>query len=198
MRVAALAALGVLASAACQSDPAIEADELKEIVLRPEEGLPGVEYDPDQSGPADRFLEREFGPAWPPDGYQSSYQRYFQGPAPEDPATFPVEDLRGLVSMAMVFESPEAASDHLDAIFPARFRLDVAGFDSLGEERRGLVTQATGTSLSDPAARPRRTTLIWRRGNAFLQLSVLGEFPLEDVIPLARAVDERAAALLAA
>jgi hypothetical protein len=194
LRLFSLIALVAIAAAGCQNDAAIEQDDLPEIVLGPDEGLPGLEYDASLSGPADEYLAREFGTEWPPDGYESSYQRYFQGPPPSDPEAFPVKNLRGLVSVAMLFQSSEGAREYLTTTYPPVWRLDVAGFDTLGEERRGLVTETTGGLLADPAARPRRTTVIWRRGNVFLQLNVLGEFPLEDVIPLAKVVDARAAA----
>jgi hypothetical protein len=183
---------------ACKNGVAVEKDQLQDIVLAPDEGLPGLEYDSSLSGPADRYLKGLFGPDWPPNGYEGSFQRYFQGPQPEDPETFPVKRLRGLVSVALLFESSDAASEYLTANFPPSWQLSSPGFDMLGEERRGLVTEATGGSFADPEARPRRTTVIWHRGNLVMELNVLGEFPLEDVIPLAQDVDGRAAELLSA
>lgn len=195
-RFAGLVVLTALGVGGCRSDASIVQGHLPEILLEPNEALPGLSYDPSLSGPADVYLEGQFAADWPPSGYESSYQRVFQDSAPEDPETFPVEKLRGLVSVAMLFRSAEDASAHLSANFPSSWWLDVDGFDTLGEERRGLVTETTGGFLADSAARPRRTTLIWRRANVFLQLNVLGEYPLEDVITLARAVDSRAVARL--
>jgi hypothetical protein len=182
---------------AARGDSRIEQGQLPGVVLKPDEGLPGLEYDPSLSGPADPYLQRQFGASWPPAGYETSYQSYFEGPTPDDPEQFPVKKLRGLATLAMLFEGPEAASRYLNQTFPPSWRLDAPAFDTLGEERRGLVTEATEGVLADPKARPHQTTIVWRQGNLFLQLNVLGEYPLADVIPIARVVDDRAAALLA-
>jgi hypothetical protein len=206
-RLICVVALGVFSLAGCRSEAddvgrgargetRIEQDQLPGVVLKPDEGLPGLEYDPSLSGPADSYLQRQFGASWPPAGYESSYQSVFQGPTPENPEQFPVKKLTGLATVAILFESPESASAYLNKS-PPSWRLEDPAFEALGEERRGLVTEATEGVLADPAARPHQTTIVWRHGNLFLQMNVVGKFSLSEVLPIAKIVDDRAAALLA-
>jgi len=146
--------------------------------------------DPSVSGPVDvQELGAEIaepGEEWPPEGILGAFRHVFLMPAPEDPDTFPAEDVRGLVSMGIQFEDAETASAFLDRRFPPDAELDHPDWEMLGEERRGLRTPAS-------ADRPVRTTVIWRRDFLYFQLNVFGDYPLEEAIRLALAIDGRAA-----
>lgn len=180
-----------------QGQPASEASPdatvLSQVLIQPGEELAGVTFDSSVSGPVPAsVLEAELageGEAWPPVGYIAAVQHLFRMPPSEDPSTIPAQDVRGVVNLGIVFEDPSAASAFLDRSFPPEFVLQEArpfGYGSLGEERRGLRTEAS-------ADRPVRTTLIWRRGGMFLQLNVFGDYELRQIMELALAVDARAA-----
>ncbi len=174
------------------SEGSLDATLLSRVLMQPDEELEGVTFDSSVSGPVPTSaLEAELGgqgERWPPAGYIGAAQHVFRMPPPEDPQTFPAEDVRGIVNLGIVFEDRGAASAFLDRSFPPEFVLQEAepwGYGSLGDERRGLRTEASGD-------RPVRTTLIWRRGTLFLQLNVFGDYELREIMELASAVDARA------
>jgi hypothetical protein len=174
------------------SEASLAATMLSRVLIQPDEELEGVRFDSSVSGPVPASaLEAELagpGEAWPLVGYIDAAQHVFRMLPPEDPQTFPAEDVRGVVNLGILFEDPSTASAFLDRSVPPEFVLQEAGpfgYGSLGEERRGLRTEAT-------ANRPVRTTLIWRRGSLFLQLNVFGDYELGQIMELASAVDARA------
>jgi hypothetical protein len=178
---------------------AFQESDLPGILLQAEEAPSGVSFEPSGSGVADSYLEsqlRQPGQEWPPEGFKTSFQHFFSMPPLSEPEseTFPVKKVRGVISLAVLFDSPERASQFLQGGFPSDWQLDVAGFETLGEERRGLVTESTGGLFIDESKRPRRTTIIWRRANLFLQMNVSGQYSLDQVIALAHLVDARAKA----
>lgn len=172
-------------------EASLDATVLSQVLMQPDEELEGVSFDASVSGPVPASaLEAELaaqGEAWPPAGYIDAAQHVFRMPPPEDPQTLPAEDVRGVVNLGIVFEDPSAASAFVDRSFPPEFVLTEArpfGYGSLGEERRGLRTEAS-------AQRPVRTTLMWRRGDLFLQLNVFGDYELREIMEVASAVDAR-------
>ncbi|MGH9197059.1 MAG: hypothetical protein ACRD1T_15135 [Acidimicrobiia bacterium] len=187
--------LVTLVLSGCSSEPAFEEADLREIVLQPDEAPAGVRFESEGSGVADSYLRSQLaqpGEEWPPNGYEISYQHFFSMPPLDDPETVPTMRVRGVVSLAVLFDCPETASAFLQMGFPPESQLSVPGFETLGEERRGLVTETTGGLFIDEETRPRRTTIVWRRANLFLQLNVSGEYSLDEVMALAVSVDRRA------
>lgn len=171
--------------------PAADTSPLSDLLLAEDEVADDLLLDETVSGPVDpSFLEGELavpGEPWPPEGFVEAAQHVFLLSTPLGPDATD-QDVRGAVNLGMLFRDPGSARSFLDRSFPPEFQLEDAhpfGYERLGEERRGLRTEASPD-------RPVRTTLMWQRGRTFLQLNVYGDYELEEIMSWALAVDGRA------